>query len=106
MDTPEQDAAEKSESETREEEEAPTPLIARRLGKAPQDREDYDPEENPGACPDVFMVEGGLLIIGQDVTDRAEYLKLLPTDASVGDGERLVFVPDEVAQPALKDYTP
>jgi hypothetical protein len=72
--------------------------VNRRLGKAPTARGCLT-EVN---CPDVFeLSDGRFAVIGLEMTE--EIRGLLPSDAGVGPGERVVVVPREVLVAARQD---
>lgn len=72
--------------------------VKRRLGKAPQARGCLSDSN----CPDVFeLSDGRFAVIGLEMTE--EIRGLLPSDAGVGPGERVVVLPREVLVDARPD---
>lgn len=71
----------------------------RRLGKSSQElgqTADHD------SCPDIWELDNGdIAVIGRDLT--SEYETRLPTDVSVGAGERLVIIPRKTITTAKAD---
>lgn len=75
------------------------PLIARRLGTAPRDREGFACAAT-NDCPDMFELStGDYAVIGLDVSDHLP----LPADAGRSATERVVMVPREVMLAAARD---
>ncbi len=77
----------------------PAAGLRRRLGKPPAE---LGASSDTTTCPDIWELDNGdVAVIGRDLTSA--YLTRLPTDMSVGAGERLVVIPRSTILAAKHD---
>lgn len=71
----------------------------RRWGKSSQELRQT---ASDNGCPDIWELDNGdVAVIGRDLTDV--YISQLPSDASIGPGERLVVIPRRTILAARAD---
>ncbi|WP_432973842.1 hypothetical protein [Dactylosporangium sp. CA-233914] len=71
----------------------------RRWGRSP---EELNATGGENGCPDIWELDNGdVAVVGRDLTDH--YRTLLPADARVGPGERVVVIPRRTMLAARAD---
>jgi hypothetical protein len=76
-----------------------TASFLRRLGKS---SDELGQTSGADTCPDIWELNNGdIAVIGRDLT--SEYETRLPSDVSIGPGERLVIIPRRTITTAKAD---